>query len=229
MLKAVIIDDDELSRKVLENYISRSHEITLIREFDSALTALSAIESIPCDLIFLDIEMPEMSGLEFISRAVNIPQIIVVSSKSDYAAEAFNYDVTDYIVKPIVNDRFLKSIEKAKLIQQEVIVNNPNKDHLFFKKNSAFVRVDFKDICYVEAYADYVSVFTTTERFVVLSTMKAIEQRFPKNEFMRVHRSYIVQLDKVKSIQDNALFIKDKTIPISRSYKAEFMTKMNIF
>ncbi len=229
MLQAVIIDDDELSRKAIKQCIERNGNIELMMEFNSAVDAISEINKLECDLIFLDVEMPEMDGLEFISMANNLPQIVIISSKSKYAAEAYNYDVTDYLVKPINYPRFIKSIEKVKTIQEGVTLNNPGKDHLFFKKNNAHIRVDFSEIQFIEAYADYVTVYAKDQKFVVLSTMKAVEQRFPKNEFMRIHRSYIIRLDKIKSIEENSVCFGEKTIPVSRSYKAAFMDKMNIF
>ena len=229
MLKSIIIDDDELSRKALKQAILRCEDIDCIKEYSSAENALTDIQNLDCDLIFLDIEMPGMNGLEFIKKAVNIPQIIIVSSKSDYAAEAFDYDVTDYLVKPFSYERFLKSINRALLINEEVLTNSINECHMFFKKNNTLIRVNFEEINYIEAYADYVTIYTKDQKFVVLSTMKAIEQRFPKKDFMRVHRSYIIRLDKIKTIEENSVCINDKAIPISRSCKSEFIKSMNIF
>lgn len=229
MLKSIIIDDDELSRKALNQAISRCDNIECIKEYSSAKEALYDVEKLDCDLIFLDIEMPEMNGLEFIEKAQNIPQIIIISAKTDYAAEAFNYDVTDYIVKPFDYERFLKSINKALSINEEVLNNNANECHMFFKKNSTLVRVNFEDIYYIEAYADYVAIYSKDQKFVVLSTMKAIEQRFSSKDFMRIHRSYIIRLDKIETIEDNSVCINGKAIPISRSYKPEFIKSMNIF
>jgi DNA-binding LytR/AlgR family response regulator len=229
MLKAIIVDDDLLSRKAIEKCIERTDGIEILAQFDSAVECEKQIDNYNCDVIFLDIEMSEMSGIEFMDTLKNIPQIVIISSKPDYAAEAFNYDVSDYIVKPIEYNRFLKAFSKVTTINDEVTKNNTSKDHLFFKKNNALIKVEFTDINYVEAYADYVSIHTDGQKIVVLSTMKAIEQRFPKNDFMRVHRSFIIRLDKIKSIEDSAVCISSKTIPVSRSYKSDFMNKMNIF
>ncbi len=229
MLKSIIIDDDELSRKALNHAISRCDNIECVKEYSSAKEALDDVGKLDCDLIFLDIEMPEMDGLEFIEKAVNIPQIIITSAKTEYAAEAFNYDVTDYLVKPFNYERFLKSINKALSINEEVLNNSANECHMFFKKNSTLVRVNFEDIYYIEAYADYVTIYSRDQKFVVLSTMKAIEQRFPSKDFMRIHRSYIIRLDKIETIEENSVCINGKAIPISRSCKPEFIKSMNIF
>lgn len=229
MLKSVVLDDDELSRALLKNLIEKTNNIELIAEYSNPKEALKELESLNCDVIFLDIEMPEMNGLEFIEKSKNIPQVVITSSKSEYASEAFNYDVTDYLVKPFTKERFDKSIERINEINETVTENNPNESYMFFKKNNSLIRVDFDEINYIEAYSDYVVIYTNSEKFVVLSTMKAIEQRFPSNDFMRVHRSFIVRLDKIKSIEDNSIFIAEKTIPVSRSCKPDFIKKMNIF
>ena len=229
MLKSVVLDDDELSRALLKNLIEKTNNIELIAEYSNPKEALKELESLNCDVIFLDIEMPEMNGLEFIEKSKNIPQVVITSSKSEYASEAFNYDVTDYLVKPFTKERFDKSIERINEINETVTENNPNESYMFFKKNNSLIRVDFDEINYIEAYSDYVVIYTNFEKFVVLSTMKAIEQRFPSNDFMRVHRSYIVRLDKIKSIEDNSICLAEKTIPVSRSCKPEFIKKMNIF
>ena len=229
MLKVIIIDDDELSRLALKKCVERAEFMEVSAEFSSALTALEVIDDLNCDVILLDIEMPEMTGIEFINQAKNIPQVVIVSSKDEYAAEAFNYDVTDYLVKPIEYPRFLKAALKVKSINEEITNNNINQDHLFIKKNNTYVRVEFSEIYYIEAYADYVNIHTIDQKFIVLSTMKAIEMRFPQQDFMRIHRSFIVRLDKISSIEENAINIGGKMIPVSRSYRPEFMKRMNIF
>lgn len=229
MISAVIIDDDELSRKAIQQCIQRCDSVELIKEYSSAVDAIQDIENLDCDLIFLDIEMPEMDGIEFIARTKNIPQIVVVSSKSDYAVESYNYDVSDYIVKPIDYPRFLKSINKVRTLKEEVI-STVIQDHLFLKKkNNLYERVDYKDILYIEAYADYVSIHTINNKYTILSTMKAIEYRLPVDEFMRVHRSFIIRLDKISTIEENSISINGKQIPVSRSQRAGFMDKINLF
>jgi len=227
MIKAVIIDDDELARLTIKKYIERSDKTILMGEFDSAVNVLE--NPVDCDLIYLDVEMPEMTGLEFIEKAKNIPHIIICSSKAEYAAEAFNYNVTDYLVKPVDYTRFLQALAKLEKIQHDIIDNNSGRDHIFLKKKNTHIRVNFEDISHVEALADYVNIFTDTDRYTMLSTMKAIEQRFPADAFLRIHRSFSVRLDKIKEIEENSVSINNKTIPVSRSHKESLMNQVNLF
>lgn len=224
-MNCIIVDDEEISRKVVEKCAERAGFLNIIGVCESAIEAKKLLETNTVDVIFLDIEMPEMSGLDLIRNFKEIPQIVFISSKSDYAAEAFDYDVTDYIVKPVDYARFLKAAEKAKEIHENI--QRQGADHIFIKKESRLVRVDFKDIHWVEALADYVNIYTPKERHTVLSTMKAIEAKLPESQFMRIHRSYIVRLDQIREIEDNNVALEGKNLPISRSKKDEFLSRMN--
>ena len=178
------------------------------------------------DLAFIDIEMPDMTGFELI-RNFKIPQVILVSGKKEFALEAFDYNVTDFILKPIDYPRFLKAVDKAKEIKESIKLSQRDTDDLFIKKDSKLIRVNAKDILYIEALADYVNIFTSNERFTILSTMKSIESRLPANDFCRVHRSFIIRLDKIKEIEDEIVSLEKKAIPISRTYKNDFYQKLN--
>jgi DNA-binding LytR/AlgR family response regulator len=171
--------------------------------------------------------MPEMSGLEFIAAAKDIPQVIVTSSKTEYAADSYNFDVTDYLVKPIQPERFTQAVEKALEISTTV-QTGPEQTHFFIKKNRSYSRVKFEDIDYIEALADYVQINAESGRFTILSTMKSIANRLPKDKFIRVHRSYIVAIDKIMRIDDNIIIVGEKSIPVSRSYKEDLMKNLNL-
>lgn len=224
-MNCIIVDDEEISRKVVEKCAERTDFLNIVGVCESAIEAKKLLETNMVDVIFLDIEMPEMSGLDLIRNFKEIPQIVFISSKAEYAAEAFDYDVTDYIVKPVDYARFLKAAEKANEINENI--QRKGADHIFIKKESRLVRVDFKDIHWVEALADYVNIYTPSERHTVLSTMKAIEAKLPESQFMRIHRSYIVRLDQIREIEDNNVALDGKNLPISRSKKDEFLSKMN--
>jgi len=228
MIKAAIIDDDALSRKILQNFITKSDQLELVAEYENPEVALRELDSLDCDLIFLDMEMPEMTGIEFIAAVPNIPQVIVVSSKKEYAADSYNYDVSDYLVKPIDFSRFEQAVAKVEEMISSVKGDENEQDHLFIKKNKGYSRVRFEEIDFVEALADYVQINTNTERFTVLSTMKAINLRLPSAKFIRIHRSYIVSLDKIDRIDENLVVIGDKSLPISRSYKEDLMKNLNL-
>ncbi|MEX1003725.1 MAG: LytTR family DNA-binding domain-containing protein [Crocinitomicaceae bacterium] len=228
MIKAVILDDDPLSLKILENLISKNDNTELIAQFDDPIKASEEINDLDCDLLFLDMEMPGMNGLEFIASVKNIPHVIVVSSKKEYAADTYNYDVADYLVKPLDPNRFDQAVNKILEIKSAVKSNSDEKDHLFIKKNKGFSRVNFSDITYLEALADYVQINTSEGRYTVLSTMKAIANRLPEDRFLRVHRSFIVSLEKIKRLDENMLMIDDKSIPVSRSYKDVLIQHLNL-
>ncbi|MFT4601845.1 MAG: DNA-binding LytR/AlgR family response regulator [Arenicella sp.] len=228
MIKAAIIDDDAMSRKILKNFISKSDKLECVGEFENPLVALEELGKLDCDLIFLDMEMPEMTGIEFIAAVPNIPQVIVVSSKKEYAADTYNYDVSDYLVKPVDYSRFELAIAKAEEMNSSVKADGDKADHLFIKKNKGYSRVRFEDIEFIEALADYVQINSLKEKFTVLSTMKSIALRLPSTKFLRIHRSYIVSLDKIDRIDDNLVVIGDKSLPISRSYKEELMKNLNL-
>lgn len=227
-MNCIIVDDDELSRMALKQCIERTENLELIAECSNANEAIEVIRNKKIDLIFLDIEMPEMSGIDFIRNFTDLPQIIFVTVYKDYGAEAFDYNVTDFLVKPVEYSRFVKAVTKARDINENLQISNEGTTDIFIKKDGRLIKVDVKEINWIEALADYVNIYTVSGRFTVLSTMKSIEQKLPHKEFARVHRSYIVRLDKIKEIEDNAININDNIIPISRSYKDNLMKRLNL-
>ena len=228
ILNAIVVDDDELARTLIAGYVEKTGFLKLIGVCSSAKEAMKLLKEEKIDVIFLDVEMPEMSGIEFIREFKEKPQIILISSKKEYAAEAFDFNITDYIVKPATYARFLKAAEKALEIEESIKVNDDNKKELYIKKDSRLIKIDCKDVLYIEALSDYVNIYTTTVRYTVLSTMKGIEAKLPLKEFARIHRSYIIRLDKIKAIEDGAVIINEQTIPISNSYKKDFINVLNI-
>lgn len=227
MLKVMILDDDKISREIIRSYINFTDFLQFEGEYDNPVVALKEIDKSKCDLLFLDIEMPEMSGIDFIESAKNIPQVIIISSKPEYAAESYNYDVTDYMVKPIEYNRFLKAANRAKAISESISLKSPeNEQHIFVKTGSELLKLNFSSILFVEAFADYVQIHTAEKRYTVLSTMKSIHAKLGETEFMRVHRSYIVAIGKIESLKENELYVGGKTIKVSRKYKKELKEKL---
>ncbi len=232
-MNSIIIDDDKLSRRIIKEYVNKLEFLNLHDSFDNAVEAINYIkQGKEIDLIFLDIEMPEMSGLEFLDTLKNPPQIIIVSSKENYALEAFEYDVTDYLLKPIVFGRFFKAVDKARGNYLKAQDNRDHKNEIFIKKNSSLIKLKYEEILWVEALENYVIVSTYNERYTIHFTMKAIEKKLPPSKFMRVHRSYIVNISNINVIQDNLLIIPInggvKTIPIGKSYKESLMNDLNL-
>lgn len=231
-MNCIVIDDDALSRRVIEEFITRTDFLELKNSFQNAVEAINALDKHPeeIDLIFLDIEMPEMDGIDFLNTLKNLPQVIIVSSKEKYALEAFDYDVTDYLLKPVTYGRFYKAVLKSKNIHETR--SKKEADEIFIKKNSALVQLKYDDILWVEALENYVIVNSFNEKFTIHFTMKSIESQLPISNFKRVHRSYIVNVRKINRIEDNSIYIKSndgiKAIPIGKAYKDKFMGDINL-
>ena len=233
-MNCLIIDDVPLSRKIIEGFIEKTDVLNLVGSFESPLSAFKAFDGDdPIDLIFLDIEMPEMSGLEFINTLDSPPIIIIVTGQEKYALEAYEYDVVDYLLKPLALPRFYKSVNKAqKRFQDRESISKYPEEIFIKKKNSTLVRLKYDDILWVEALENYVTVNTFKEKFTIHFTMKAIENKLPLVKFKRVHRSYIVNIHRIEYIEDNNVVIKvesgSKVIPIGKSFRDNLMDDLNL-
>jgi len=232
-MNCIIIDDDELSRRVVEEFIGRTDFLNLTHSFSSAVEAINYIkQGEEVHLIFLDVEMPEMTGIEFLNSLTHPPQVIIVSSKEKYAIQAFDYSVTDYLLKPITYARFFKAASKAyELFNKGRSLTDTDKE-IFIKKNSSLVRIKYNDILWVEALENYVVINTTTDKFTIHFTMKSIENQLPVVKFKRVHRSFIVNVSRITSSEDNSVVIKmadsKKVIPIGKSYREKLLNEINL-
>jgi DNA-binding LytR/AlgR family response regulator len=240
-MNCIIVDDDKMSRKVLEEFVKRTDSLNLINTYSNAVEAINSLKNCvdPIHLIFLDIEMPDMSGIEFLNTLKEVSsQIIIVSAKDKYAITAFEYDVTDYLLKPITYARFYKAVDKVfKRIDDIISIKRPSDlkediDEIFIKKNSTLVRLKYDDILYIEALENYVIVNTYTEKFTIHFTMKSIEDKLPVKKFKRVHRSFIVNINRIKGIEDNSIIIKleegIKLLPVGKSYKDKLLSEINV-
>ncbi len=227
-MNCLVVDDDKVSRRILEGFIQRTEFLKLISSCNSAIEAVNAIRNEDINLIFLDVEMPEMSGLEFIKTLDVRPQIILVSAHEKYAVEAFDYDVNDFIVKPVSFSRFLKAVAKAKKEYDSQQNTNGNSTYTFVKTESRIIKINMRDILRIEALADYVMIVSSKDKHIIHSTMKGIEHKLPPNDFMRIHRSHIVRFDKIESIDENTLVINNKLIPIGGSYRKKLMEQINL-
>lgn len=218
-MNCIIVDDDEMIRLDLENKISQTMLLNLVGSCKNAQEAAELLLTENVDLIFLDVLMPGMTGLDFVKTlAASKPEIIMITSNKDFAVEAFEYDVTDFLVKPVSYERFLKAVAKAKRnFDKKGTSVNTIDHHIFIKVSSRFIKLELKNILYIEALADYVTIHTLSGKFTIHSTMKGIESSLPQADFFRVHNSYIVRLDKIESIHDNSVFIHKTTIPVSRN------------
>jgi len=231
-MKCIIVDDDCFVRKITEDFVKKTESLHLMYSLSSAIEAVHVLNHENIDLIFLDIEMPEMTGIDFLNALSTLPQIIIVSSKEKYALTAFEYDVTDYLLKPFDYARFCKAVQKA-IDRQEKNRIYAKSDEIFIKQNFSLVKLRYTDILWVEAMENYVIINTFDEKYTVHFTMHAIEEKLPPKEFMRVHRSFIVNIDKIHSIEDNSICIKthDKKkniIQMSKAYKEKLLKELNV-
>jgi DNA-binding LytR/AlgR family response regulator len=227
-LKCLIVDDDPISLKLLQEHVLKTSFLQLIAVSENALDAAAVLRKEAVDLIFLDIEMPEMTGLELLQTLSNKPEIVLVTGKEEYAADAWEQDVLDYIVKPVTYPRFLRAANKA-------LEKHGTRNEMKTEMNKLFVRVDSKlipvemdKITFVEAKADYVTIHTDEKRYTIYSTMKGIESKLPEDTFIRVHRSFIINKEKIDSIEDNLVVIGGKMIPVGVTYKDKLMNKLNL-
>ena len=230
-INCMVVDDDEISRLLVKKFIDKTDFLKLTYEFDSAIKAsevLTKDSPSDVDLVFLDVEIPEMSGIDLMNKLNNSYPIIMTTSKEDYAIDAFEGNVADYLVKPFEYSRFLKAAVKVKeQIEKEQIIAESNID-IFVKSDSKLERLEYDQIFYVEALADYVIFNTSKGKKIVHHTMKGIEKRLPNSTFIRVHRSYIVNLKKIDFLEDMQIHTNEKIIPVGSSYKERFLSSLNM-
>ena len=232
-MNCIVIDDDKFIRRIIEEFIRKTDFLVHVDSFDNAIDAIKIFKSgKEIHLIFLDIEMPEMTGIEFINTFKSPPQIIIISSKKDYAVQAFEYDVTDYLLKPIAYSRFFRAADKAYSNHVKNYVVPEGRNEIFIKKNSSLVKLHYDDILWVEAMENYVILNTFDDKYTIHFTMKSIEKKLPVTKFSRVHRSYIVNTSSINLIEDNSIIIPVeggiKSIPIGKSYKEKLMDDLNL-
>lgn len=236
VLRCLVVDDDPLAIQVIQNCISHTDFLESVGSCSSAIEAAATLRTTPVDVLFLDVDMPEMSGLDLLDTLTEPPLVVLVTSSRDYAVAAFEHRVVDYLVKPVAYARFLKAAQKA-LETAEATPAAPAEapaaaitaDHTFVKVDSKLVRVAFDDVHYVEALGDYVHIVLGQQKLIVYSTMRAVEEKFPAQQFMRIHRSTIVNLRYVQAIDDNAVVIDGKHLPIGQTYLRDVLQRLNKF
>lgn len=224
-IKCVIIDDEPLALKVLETHVNATPFLELSAQFTNALEAISYINQNQVDLIFIDIQMPDINGLEVIKKLERKPMVIFTTAYSDYAMEGFKSDAIDYLLKPIDFDDFSKAVNKAKVLHSANSVNiNTNKSFLFIKSEYKIIRINLDDILYIQGMSEYVKIHLQKANPIMsLISLKSLEAQLPENKFMRVHKSYIVNLEKIVMIERGEIIYDNGTvIPVSSQYKDKF-------
>lgn len=231
VFRCIIIDDEPLARKGLKEYINDVDFLQLEAEFDSPLKATKLLCEGNVQVIFLDIQMPKMSGLEFFKTLPHAPPVIITTAYPQYALDGFELNALDYLVKPISLERFLKAALKAKeyyeVRNKNISEAPPSKEDFFFiKSDNKLVKIFFDDILFAEALQNYVSIHTKTKKFITYLTFKSIEEYLPAGQFIKTHKSFIVSASKIDNIAGNDIRIGEHHIPISRSSKDEVMEKL---
>lgn len=222
-IKCVIIDDEPLAIKVIENHLNEFKNIELIGSFNSPIEALSIMENKEVDAVFIDINMPSMNGLEFIKSLINKPHIIITTAYREYAVESFDLNVLDYLVKPISFPRFLKSINKLTKrinLEKETVkeVSIKKEPFIFLKVDKKLMKVNYMDILYIESLKDYIKVITLVGDYLVHKSMTSISNELPSDYFIRIHRSFTIAINKITFLEGNSVKIANRRIPIGRNY-----------
>jgi DNA-binding LytR/AlgR family response regulator len=233
MIKCLVVDDEPLALHILEDYIAKMPFLELVRSTTNPIEALQLVQSGGADLVFLDVQMPELTGIQFLRIANGKTKVILTTAYPQYALEGYELDVIDYLLKPIAFDRFYKSVHKAQAViqpaakaeakqEQPPQQNDFLSDFIFVKTEHKIQKVYLNDILFIEGLKDYISIFTPAERIITLQNMKKMEDALPEKHFIRVHKSYIVSINKIDSIERSRIFIGDKVIPVGDTYRDEF-------
>ena len=230
-LNCIIIDDEPLARKGLKEYVQEIDFLKLLGDFDNPLKAITIMNDQQVDLLFLDIQMPKITGIEFLKSLQNPPMIIFTTAYSQYAVESFELDVVDYLVKPISFDRFFKASVKAKAWLEnkkkgELVQGSTDESYFFVKTENKHVKILLEEILFVEALQNYVAIHTREKKILAYVTLGGIEKQLPPENFIKVHKSYIVSIQKIKAVEGNEILIEQHRIPISRNLKDEIMGKV---
>jgi DNA-binding LytR/AlgR family response regulator len=230
MITCCALDDDQYALDLLEEYCKKAPFLDLVKKCISVPEAMETLNQQPIDLLFLDIRMPEINGIQFFKSLKNPPLTVFTTAYSEYALDGFDLDALDFLVKPYTLERFLQSVNKAvkqlNLIKESLPVNNTS-NFLFIKTDYKIVKVNLDEILYFEALKDYVKLHTTSKTIMTLQSIKSFEAKLEGRNFVRVHRSYIISMSKISSISRNRIIIGEKYIPISESFKVHFFALIN--
>jgi two-component system response regulator LytT len=234
-MNCIIIDDEEMARAIMAQFIISNTDIVIGSEFSNALEAIKYLNQNEVDLIFLDIHMPDFTGFDFIQTIKNPPKIILVTSDRNFAIEAFEYEcIIDYLVKPISADRFLKAIQKANSLEKNKVLKEvkskeeDNRNEFYVNIDRRLIKIEMASVNIVQAKGDYIHIKTEAKNYVVHSTLKKIESKLPKDLFLKVHRSFIINTNKIVDIEDNSVLIAKDIIPVSRANRQELMKRLNL-
>ena len=230
-LSTAIIDDEPLARECITNYVNDVDFLSLAGVGSNPLDLVQLLDVAKVDLVFLDIQMPIINGIDFLKTAKDLPMVVITTAYPSYALESFQLDVMDYLVKPITFDRFLKAVSKAKdyhdlQARASATEAQASTGYFFVKCGFRFEKIFVDDILYVEALQNYVTIFTTKGKFMTLLSLKQVELNLDERHFIRVHKSYVVSMSRIEAIENNEIYIQSARIPISRQYRDVVMERV---
>lgn len=233
MIKCIIVDDEKLAREVLSILILKSEKLVLLEQFSNAIDAIKYLNANKVDLIFLDIHMPNFSGFDFVQTIKNPPKVILVTIDKNFALEAFNYNcITDYLIKPIVEERFNKAINRISIKRESAIPSSNSSDasikEIYVNIDKRLIKIDISSINFIQANGDYILIKTEGINYTVHTTLKKIEDKLPKTSFLKIHRSYIINVNKIIDIQDSTVLIGKDLIPVSKNNRPILMESINL-
>jgi DNA-binding LytR/AlgR family response regulator len=235
-MNCIVVDDNKMAREVIKQLIAQIDFLNLKQECSSPIEAFNYLKKEPVDLVFLDIEMPEMTGIELIKNLSTHPIVILITTKKEYAVEAFELNVADYLIKPVSFPRFMVAVSRAKELfeskDHKIEVGSDkekDKDYIFVRSNSVLTKIRINDIIYIQALGDYVNIFTVDgKRFTVHITLKSIEEKLRNGKFFRLHRSYLVALDHIDNVEENTAYVGKHPLSIGEQYKKELLKRLNL-
>lgn len=227
-MKCLIVDDEEMSRKNLEHLCTKIDGLEIVAICENGIQAISELDKNNIDLLFLDIEMPDLTGMEMVKSLSNLPQIIFTTNRTEFALEAFEYDITDYVAKPVTLPRLIKAVNKAKARLKKGEIPEIEKD-MFIRTNRKLVKLKYEEIAYIKTMDDYLVIHTDLGiKHTIHSTLSNMVDKLQGHPFLKVHRSYIINLRKITSIEDTHVLIGKKVIPVSRANRSILMEKVNM-
>lgn len=233
-MNCIVVDDSKIARAAIKPLIAQFDFLNLVQECETPIEAFSYLKKEQVDLIFLDVEMPGMTGLELIKNLENPPLVILITSKKEYAAEAFDLNVIDYLIKPLSLPRFMVAVNKAKELfekkepKQQVMQDSRSKDYIFVRSGGILIKIKIDSIQYIQAIGDYVNIYTTEKRYTVHITLKNIEEKLPADKFFRLHRSYLVALNHIDNIEENSAYTGKHPLPIAGQFKKDLLKRLNM-
>ncbi len=234
--KCIIVDDEPLARELIRGHVEKLENFEIVAECSDAMKALNVLREKQVDLMFMDIQMPQITGIEFLKTLKHPPKVIITTAYREYALEGFELDAVDYLLKPITFERFLKAINKFYQISQEemqVLVGSPTGEkaveeaYIYVKENKRVVKVLLSEIKYIEGLSEYVQIFTDKRKIVTKTSMSQMEEKLPPENFLRIHKSFIVSITKIEAFTANTVEVPGKELPIGRSYKNAVLSALN--